>query len=309
MSTTTATATTAGPPSVLTSFARVPLTTTFTAPGAACAGIYLPAASRVYMIDDEASCLPPGYPTADTAFFYSPGLACPRGYWTACHDTAAAAAVTTVLCCPVRGDITLSCAGRSLRPLWESLQCTWEAPRSPGVPVTVTRSGDGRTSTVTLALARPEGINAYGIRMVFQSSDVVAVSGSASPSVPSGSAADPVGPPVATTEVGSGSGLSTGATVAIGVVVPVVVLAALCAGLFLWWRRRRRASQEIGAPRLPSELDPQWKPLGSNGAHYYGSPPAAHELQGTCDIAEMPSDRTTAELQATPARAAGGGAR
>ncbi|KAK4134857.1 hypothetical protein BT67DRAFT_352114, partial [Trichocladium antarcticum] len=216
--TTTATATTAGPPSsALTSFARVPLTTTFTAPDAACAGIYLPAASRVYMIDDEASCLPPGYPTADTAFFYSPGLACPRGYWTACHDTAGAGAVTTVLCCPVRGAITLSCAGRSLRPLWESLQCTWEAPPSPGAPVTVTRSGDGRTSTVALALARPEGINAYGIRMVFQSSDVVAVSesdsGSAS-SVPSGSTTDSVSP-AATTEVGSGSGLSTGATVAI----------------------------------------------------------------------------------------------
>jgi hypothetical protein len=268
----------------------------------------------VYMIDDEASCLPANYPTADTSFFFSPGIACPSGYWTACHDTAGFSSITTVVCCPIRGDITLSCAGKSVKDLWESLQCTWIAPRETGTVVTVTKSDDGRTSTVTAQLTSPGGINAYGIRMVYQSSDlVVSESESASlgtTAVSSGAAATTTTPittpslPV-TSEPGSSSGLSTGATAAIGVVVPLVVLAAL-AGLAVWWRKRRRASQEgVAGAGAASELEPQTKPEDKR-ANYYGNGPFAHEVQGTWNVPEMPSQRTAAELPADPAHGGNG---
>ncbi|KAL2176183.1 uncharacterized protein P884DRAFT_278632 [Thermothelomyces heterothallicus CBS 202.75] len=257
---------------------RIPLTTTFTPSATDCGGIYLPSSLMVYVIDNEPSCLPTGFSTSDSSFFYSPGIACPSGYWTACHDTTGASSITTVTCCPTYGDISLSCVPNpeDLRNVWETLFCTWIAPPSPGTVITVTESSNGgRTSTVTESVASPGGVNAYGVRMLYQASDLqtststtsttstattstatastatASTDGTSTTSSPTGS-----GPSQTTTpDADSTGGLSEGAKAAIGVVVPVVVLGAVLLGLALWWRRRKRAQQQQ-REQYPSQYPP-----------------------------------------------------
>ncbi|AEO58904.1 hypothetical protein MYCTH_2144292 [Thermothelomyces thermophilus ATCC 42464] len=258
---------------------RIPLTTTFTPSATDCGGIYLPSSLMVYVIDNEPSCLPTGFSTSDSSFFYSPGIACPSGYWTACHDTTGASSITTVTCCPTYGDISLSCVPNpeDLRHVWETLFCTWIAPASPGTVITVTESfNGGRTSTVTESVTSPGGVNAYGVRMLYQASDLqtststtsttsTATTSTASTSTATAStdgastASSPIvsGNPSQTTtpDAGSTGGLSEGAKAAIGVVVPVVVLGAVLLGLALWWRRRKRAQQQQ-REQYPSQYPP-----------------------------------------------------
>jgi hypothetical protein len=272
--------------------------------------------------------MPPGFSTSNSAFFYSPGIACPSGYWTACHDTTGVSTITTVTCCPTYRDITLSCVPNplSLSEVWESLFCTWIAPRSTGTVVTVTKSVDGRTSTVTERVTWPGGINAYGVRMVYESTDLETLSTSAATSLSSSDDPTRTGetspdPSSSNSIAAADTGLSTGAKAAIGVVVPLVVLGALLAAL-LFWRRRRRQQQ---TPPLDQHQQPQQqyydhnsppqpglehyplgdrhpKPPGSTGGGYYyygGTPPQppAQEMGGNSETAsELPSTRAAAEL-------------
>jgi hypothetical protein len=225
---------------VITSFPSIPLTTTFTRPpGSACGGIYGPAKVNVFIIDDEPSCLPSGFSTSNSAFFFSPGVACPEGYWTACYDTTGVASITTVTCCPTYGAISLSCVPNplKLRAQYETLFCTWRAPPSPGADVRVTKSDDGRTRFVMEHMTDPQGINAYGVRMVHEATDLLppsSSSSSASSTTPPTPPPNPTSPPAATASPlgsddggGDNSGLSAGAKAAIGagVAVPLTVLA------------------------------------------------------------------------------------
>jgi len=327
---TTTGSTTTRTPLVITSFPLIPLTTTFTPPGPNCGGIYTPSYPPVFIIDNEPSCLPPKFSTSDSSFFYSPGIACPSGYWTACHDTTGAASITTVTCCPTYGDISLSCVPSplSLSEVWSTLFCTWGAPVSPGTVVTLTKSADGgRTSTVTNIVSSPGGINAYGVRMVYEASDLVSASSSAASTASSGSSSgtgqtsQTAGPTGASsgadsgTGSDSGSGLSTGATVAIGVVVPLVVIGAALLGLALWWRKRKR-QQQAGPPPTAPPTAPSDAPAYDYAAmppaggyypgakqttdhYYYGNSPQAHEVPGEWTPSEMPSTLQAAELPAT----------
>ncbi|EAQ85080.1 hypothetical protein CHGG_09094 [Chaetomium globosum CBS 148.51] len=314
-------ATTTRTPLVITSFPSIPLTTTFTPPSAGCGGIYSPPQPNVLIIDHSPSCLPPSFSTSDSSFFYSPGIACPSGYWTACHDTTGVSSITTVTCCPTYGDISLSCVPRptSLSSVWETLFCTWQAPQSPGTVVAVTMSADNdRTSTVNQAVTFPGGVNAYGVRMVYESSDMEAATASttsdgSSAAEQTTSTSDQTGTssPVASddaaaaTTADSGSGLSTGATIAIGVVVPVVVIAAVVIGLAIWWRRRKRQQPPPSAPSAPSEV-PDYdytSPTATQytgehvgmakqpAEHYYysGYPQQpVHEMPGSLQAVELP---------------------
>ncbi|KAK4103218.1 hypothetical protein N658DRAFT_407320, partial [Parathielavia hyrcaniae] len=172
--TTTAVSKTSKTALLITSFPSIPLTTTFVRPSSNCGALYSPRKPPVYLIDQDPSCLPPGFSTSNSAFFFSPGIACPSGYWTACHDTTGVSTITTVTCCPTYGDISLSCVANplTLSEVWETLFCTWLGPRSTATVVTVTKSVDGRTSTVTTPITWPQGLNAYGVRMVYESTDL-----------------------------------------------------------------------------------------------------------------------------------------
>ncbi len=267
---------------VITSFPSVPLTTTFTAPGTNCGGIYIPRKPGIFIIDDQTSCLPSSFSTSNSAFFYSPGIACPSGYWTACHDTTGVASITTVTCCPTYGDITLSCVPNplSLSEVWESLFCTWIAPRSPGTTITVTKSDDGRTSTVLSQVQSAGGINAYGVRMVYQASDLdtaTATSSTSSTTTPPSTATPETSNPATQTPStgGGGGGLSTAAKASIGTIIPlVVILAAL--GAWFFFRRRKQQQQQPQQQQTPdssalSSLPPQHEHMSQGGLEYYNT--------------------------------------
>ncbi|KAL2021883.1 hypothetical protein VTK56DRAFT_6478 [Thermocarpiscus australiensis] len=256
-------------PVVITSFPTRPLTTTFTPP-ATCSGIY---SSIVGIIDDQPSCMPSGFGRSSTDFF-SPGIACPSGYYTACHDTIGVSSITTVTCCPIRGSITLSCAdATALSNVWATLFCTWMAPPD-GAPVTLTLSDRGTTSTAVTTMTSPEGLNAYGVRMVYESTDVATTTTTAGSSTSTmqtggvGGGSEMTTSPTMPTQSSSGSGgLSTGGIAAIAVVVPVVVLALLGGLLFWLWRKRKRGDeQQHDRPELPGvygyygdAAKPQWQ--------------------------------------------------
>ncbi|KAK0751653.1 hypothetical protein B0T18DRAFT_73792 [Schizothecium vesticola] len=299
-------------------FPSVPLTTTFTAPGTRCSGINFPTSlQNIAMFHDEPSCLPSGFSTAQSAFF-SPGIFCPSGYYSACHDTAGIASVTTVTCCPALADrgITFTCVDpKTLAGVFTSKFCSWQAPASPGLPVSVTRSDTSRrTSTIIDTMINPGGINAFGIRMVHQATDLQLLStatslGGSSGSSPTAGVTGPGQSGLAggQSDGGSSSGLSQGATIGIGVAVAVVVLVAL-AGLFLWWRKRRRTA----AAGAPLSASPQAEALMPENKYYYSGHaqnPPVHEAKGgwvaapvnelsSAAVAEMPGQSHVAELPA-----------
>lgn len=244
---------------VVTSFPFNPLTTTFTRP-AECDGIF--ASSFLSGIDFSTSCLPKGFHTDETAYF-SPGLVCPTGYYSACHDNIGAKSITTVTCCPTFGpDVSLSCVTAStLRSVWSTLFCTWIAPGGPGTTLPLTVSNNGITSTVQGSFTAPGGLNAFGIRMVYQKTDTqtttMATRTTATTTATTGTKR---GAPTKTNGADPGNsssgGLSTGAKAAIGVVVPIVVL-GLLVGLFFWWRKRRQYKRVQVQSNPPTELHGQ----------------------------------------------------
>ena len=322
-STITSTTTITRSPLVITSFPSIPLTTTFTPPGSACGALYDPANDGLLIIDDQPSCLPSGFSTSDSAFFFSPGIACPSGYRSACHGTEGVASITTVTCCPTYGSISLSCVPDplSLQGVWETLFCTWRAPASPGTEVIVTMSGDGRTSFEAVRVTDPGGINAYGVRMVHQATDLLAASTTSTSGVsPQSTTTNPATTPntTTTTTTTTSSTLSTGAIAAIGVVVPLTVIALCVAGFFLWRRRRLQTQQQQQSPTLSSSLPeattvaggPEYhqsaaqagqKPPGVGEYYYYGNQ-APQEMPGAWSPPEMPSSMAAAEL---PGQSAG----
>ncbi|KAK0728917.1 hypothetical protein B0T21DRAFT_349861 [Apiosordaria backusii] len=224
----------------MSSFPFRPLTTAYSRPPI-CNGIYMP--SQIWVMDDDPTCLPPGFDTESTSFF-SPGIACPSGYWSACSDSKGVSTITTVTCCPTyRSDISLSCVdAATLSAIWRDQFCTFKA-RWTGAVVTVTVSSEGVTSTQTKTFTSPQGINAFGVRMVYQTTDISPIitdpptttssSTGQIRSVETSSTPDtsPIAGP-------TGSSLSTGGIVAIAVVIPILAILA-GVGFFLWWRSRR----------------------------------------------------------------------
>ncbi|KAK3497509.1 uncharacterized protein B0T23DRAFT_310770 [Neurospora hispaniola] len=152
---------------VVTSFPRIPLTTQFDLPDD-CYGVQ---SDDVYLIDQHTSCLPSGWSPAETAFF-SPGLICPEGYTSACHDNGGVSTITTVTCCPQRGDVALQCVVEptELASSLSNYYCRWEAPAA-GFTTDVTKSPNGKTITEHVTLKSPDALNGYGVRMVYQSTD------------------------------------------------------------------------------------------------------------------------------------------
>ena len=278
MASSATTSTSRSSPVVVTAFPVNPLTTTFTPP-ADCSGLYV---STVAMVDPSLSCLPSGASTQATDYF-SPGIACPSGYYTACHDTDGVASITTVTCCPFRGDVTLSCVHpTTLTDVFATLFCTWIAPSVTTLAVTLSRNG-GTTSTEELQFESPGGLNAYGIRMVYESTDIITSSAS---SIISASTTrrkiSSTSLPAKSTSPASTKSTSPG-TVAIAVVIPVVVLAVLGA-IVMWWRRRRRQQRNGGA-------EPKGRPPGdptefSNSLH---TTPAELPMEGVSRPVETTS--------------------
>ena len=168
--------------------------------------------------------------------------------------------------------------------------CTWSAGRK----TTVLLAKDVDGSTIAETFTDEQGVNAYGLRMVYEPTDITTAAASSSEPAPS-STAD------SNNESGGSGGLSTGATVAIGVVFPVVVIIALACLLF-WYRRRKRGPDPeppgaaINDPMMgdmggyggkqppPSEMD-SWR-----GAPFQGTAsPHIVELHEGSRLSELPT--------------------
>ncbi|KAK0656873.1 hypothetical protein B0T16DRAFT_385506 [Cercophora newfieldiana] len=287
-------------PLTITSFPRIPLTTTFTPRDPGCSDVHLGNLDILFIDDQTESCLPSGFNSAPTAFF-SPGIACPSGYWGACTNSEGVSSITTITCCPTRGtSIHMTCVPdpESLAGPWVNQYCTWTAGNSR-IPIEVVQVKNGSTSRSFKTLSGVDGINALGVRMVHQATDI-ATSGpptTTGPPTTSGPTQTPGGNggSLGSTEPATSSqGLSTGATVAIGVIVPVVAIAALV-GLFLLWRKRRR--EVFVAPKNHGDqTELQRTEVDENKVYYTGVPqelsvPAHHiEMPGTRTVAELPAD-------------------
>jgi hypothetical protein len=271
-------------PFTITTFPTIPLTTTFTARDPVCSDIHVDNINILHIDDQTASCLPTGFNSAPTAFF-SPGIACPSGYWTACINSRGASSITTVTCCPTRGtSISMTCVPdpESLAGPWVNQYCTWTAGNTR-IPLEVVQIKDGSTSKMVKTLSGADGINALGVRMVYQATDMTTGT-PASTSRPS-QTGPTQGGISGLPSAGPGPGLSIGATAAIGVVVPVVVIGALV-GFFLLWRKRRReafGATEADAPESQVE----------NKVYYSGTP---QELSVPGPAVEMPGMQMVAEL-------------
>lgn len=252
IATMTTAATTSYTSPIQSSFTANPLTTTFTPP-ATCTGAYT--SGGVYVVGEDDDCKPSGFADASTDYF-SPGLACPSGYYTACHDNEGVASITTVTCCPaLDGGVTLGCVTPStLSDVWATLFCTWIAPADEATTVSVTLSSGGTTSTVAKTMSSPGGLNAQGIRMVYEASDMSTSSTGSTGTTSASATATATGTGTGTgtssslaataTSTSSGSsdnssGLSTGATAAIAVVIAVVGIGGII-GVFFWLRKRKQ---------------------------------------------------------------------
>lgn len=216
---------------------------------------------------------------------------------TACNDNAGVSSITTVTCCPYRGDITLGCVTPStLSNVWETLFCTWIAPES-GTVVSVTLSEDGTTSTEAVTMGSPGGINALGVRMVYQSSDLAAASGT---NTATSTGATNTGAAGGTDD--SSAGLSTGVTIAIAVIVPVVVM-AIAAGLFFFIRKRKQAqkAQQPGeaAEGMPRDYNKNgYSAVATGAGGYYDpkSPAPPSEVSGVGAYGVKNQQQELAEL-------------
>ncbi|KAI0100747.1 hypothetical protein GGR51DRAFT_343553 [Nemania sp. FL0031] len=117
---------------------------------------------------EQTSCYPSGYNAASTQY-YSPAR-CPTGFTSACQSTNIAGTVseTVVTCCPTQADY--SCQ-TTLEYVWQStLGCATDVDTATSTTWTVTQVTDGTTS-VTTSPGFTGGMNAYGIKVGFQSTD------------------------------------------------------------------------------------------------------------------------------------------
>lgn len=248
--------------------------------------------------DFKSSCLPEDF-NPDTTAYYSPGTACPSGYTAQEDCTRTSGDSTTVTCCPVRGDIELWCVSEpsSLEGPWVSMQCTWSAGNEATVLLVTSDS-----STMGVTMSGGQGINAYGLRMVYESSDLETSTSTPSSTSRQGTAPDATGSPFETATDDSSStisatgspnaedsGLSTGAIAAISVIIPVVLI-ALGLGLFFFIRRRKQQSSANAAIANHESKYPD-QPGSSPGTISYSSPqsgvnPRSGELYG--DMAHSP---------------------
>ncbi|TPX07245.1 uncharacterized protein E0L32_010839 [Thyridium curvatum] len=209
------------------------------------------------------ACLPTGWSPATDAYF-SPGIHCPSGYTTACSNVITVGIVTETraTCCPS----SYNCQTASNLPFYSSEVCSFANPVwNTFVYTSSVFGGDFVTSSQTA-----NGINAYGIKLRWQSSDIATATPTTTPeitpeAVPGSSQRLASSMPTGLTRGGS-TGLSAGAKAGIGVGAAAAVVFLLAGALLLWRRLRRQRSgqghaSEKDATSRPHEVDGEsaWK--------------------------------------------------
>lgn len=281
-----------------------PLTTIFTPSPDCLSQIHWATESPWFQLGAGTQCIPSG-PNPSVSSFYSPGLYCPEGYTVACSTqvTFGSATETRATCCPQATGLehlSVSSFGCQVNTLFfaTSYGCVLPLGTLASDSLTVIATNVS-TFTSTFSVGTLDAVNAFSVQIRWQESDLItstAQSGStsqtsgansgSSPSLNNGPTSTISGAPaVITSQNSSGrsGGLSTGAIIAIAVVIPIVVIAALV-GLFFFMRRKKRAE-------LPAEH--------SNHAVPVKEMPFNHNRHA--DVKEMPAS----ELDSVPMYEAG----
>lgn len=289
--------------------AALPLTTTFTPAPACLSDIHWASQSAWYVLGEyNTNCMPHSsgvsLPNPTLSSFYSPALYCPSGYSVACSSEVGSE--TRAVCCPRLDNVPLlsqtsfTCyTDPPAWGAWSSYGCAAAMGTlvSEG-PITIVATDAAGTTTTTTSLTNVnEGLNAFSVQIRWQASDLVAPKATTSSIISTSvlstaSTGSTVGSAVSSTaarstatsgsssndaqaEQSSSGGLSTGAIIAIGVIIPIVVIIALVAGFFLWRRRRqarsgtRPLSSPPGTPIAPLQAmsNPKYE-MPATAAYY-----------------------------------------
>lgn len=138
------------------------------------------------------------------------------------------------------------------------------------------------TYTALQTVTSPAVIYAYGVKMVYQATDLT----TSSP----GSATSSTGLPLPLSEPATSSTLPIGAIVALGVAIPLGVLGALVAAFLVWrGKKRQRESMAIAAPWEKSHELPTKSHEGMLGSSLYemASEEMRSEMPGTGQPVEL----------------------
>ncbi|KAF2117907.1 hypothetical protein BDV96DRAFT_644244 [Lophiotrema nucula] len=208
------------------------------------------------------NCFPSRYKPESTAY-YSPGR-CPAYYTSADTSTITSGSVTetVVTCCPSGPILSANRDHEDLYsdyPNLSSMACTWNFDQDMSWP-TMTRSSAGKTTVSSATwVSGSGGVQAYGVVVRYQSSDVltgqstVATSTQPPPTSLSTATSSPTSAPASTTIPPStkSEGLSTGAKAGIGAGVTAGLLAILLTAALTYIFTKRRKEK---AP-TPVETD------------------------------------------------------
>jgi len=243
------------------------------------------------------NCYPPNYATDDV---YSPGI-CPSGWTSACSPQQASTTsaifpptITAVQCCPS----SLSCYTSLDLEQYGFAFCTSSISASYISALAVPSPTSGATPKSGVISGswvygnfKNQAVRAKPIFVAYQSTDSeilqLLTPSLRSPSTTSASSTTPTSaPPTSTVTTGLTihGGLSQGSKVAIGVTIPVVVLAIIVATLLYCIRRRRKsqmpthsAHDGTGAWQAKAELpgESNWRPV----AELEGPQPRGHSMR------------------------------
>ncbi|KAI1117365.1 hypothetical protein F5Y14DRAFT_439454 [Nemania sp. NC0429] len=205
---------------------------------------------------EQTSCYPSGY-DGNSRQYYSPAR-CPTGFTSACQSLNVAGTVqeTVVRCCPTYSEFT--CQSTIEYGWQETLGCEVPVDSATMTMWTVSEVLDGRTALAT-STGFPGGMNAYEVKVGFQSTDFTSPKTSKTRTTHSTQQKTPQADPTPHTPTSASTnpgrdavhsdkrGLAGGAIagIVIGVVAGLLIIAAL-AWLAIRSGRRRRLRRQGG---------------------------------------------------------------
>ena len=290
-----------------------PLTTIFTPPSDCLSQLYWSYEGPL-QLGSGTECIPPGLSPILHSYF-SPGIYCPESWTVACQSEVTLGAVTETRaqCCPRADGIesfslssftcnSVNAADSSSYKSWyESFGCTMNLGTLAAQGYVNVVATGATPYTTTVSFASDGGINAFSVQIAWQASDLVSKTSVSTIPTSTKLVTQNTTEISATTKIPTSYGeakshrLSRAAKIAIGVVVPSVVILAIV-GALLVSRRRMAKSRlryvEERAP-VPGAQQPQPAPIYEVANEQPRSELPARKLAelSTKEIYELPASK------------------